>query len=90
MPVPRMEGYLGHYITCGRLHEFQESQLRMAARHDTRTECGLLMKIGGQSVPSRENSMETKNHRLCTFRGDNQFCITKTEIPNLGSRNQDM
>ena len=67
MPVASMEAYLGYYITCGRLHEFLESQPRMAPRDDTTTECGLLMKRGGPSVPCRGNSVEKKNHmqRMC-------------------------
>ena len=77
------------YTTYRRLREFLESQPRMVHRDDTRTECGLLMKIVGQVFHAEEMAWRRKVICNACAGSDKQLCVTKIEILNLGSVNKD-
>ena len=62
---------------------------RMVRRDDTRTECGLLMKIVGQGFHAEEMAWRRKIICNACAGSDRQFCVTKIEILNSGSVNKD-
>ena len=62
---------------------------RMIRRDDTRTECGLLMKIVGQGFHAEEMAWRRKIICNACAGSDRQFCVTKIEILNSGSVNKD-